>query len=537
MRRSGLGGPAFSFWAKAAGAVALVAAADLVFYDHRLGAAVGGFALLCALVTAGLSPALRRNRAALFALAAAVLLAAAMIDRPTLVGWLLFWIALTSAVLLPRSSLPASMVGWARRLALHGILSMAAPLRDWLALKRLRGGEGRPGWRTLLSVAVLPLGGGAVFLALFAAANPIIGDALARLRLPSLDLPRAVFWLFCAVVAWATLRPPRRLRSWAFKLARPAPKTASTPAHLSVAGVTLALIVFNALFALENGLDLAFLWSGAGLPDGLTLAQYAHRGAYPLVATALLAGTFSLFFLREGSASAAQPWARRLVGLWVAQNLFLVASSILRTLLYVQAYSLTRFRILALLWMGLVALGLALIGWRMLRGKSGAWLVNANAISCAAVLALVSVVDIGELAADWNVRHARDAGGRGAELDLCYLSRLGPSALRPLLALEREPVGADLHERAVAVRTRTAVRLREQQVDWHGWTPRAARRLAAVQAALGREAFAEPQPPAKRGCDGSRAPQSIAPKPPQSPPAPAVTAPTGAAALTRSAQP
>jgi hypothetical protein len=54
----------------------------------------------------------------------------------------------------------------------------------------------------------------------------------------------------------------------------------------------------------------------------------------------------------------------------------------------VQAYSLTRLRIAALVWMGLVGLGLVLICWRMLRGKSGAWLINANA--GAALLVLVA---------------------------------------------------------------------------------------------------------------------------------------------------
>ena len=71
----------------------------------------------------------------------------------------------------------------------------------------------------------------------------------------------------------------------------------------------VSLVAFNLIFALQNGLDLAFLWSGAPLPGDLTLAGYAHRGAYPLIATALLAGLFVLVTLRPGSAT-----ARRAVG-------------------------------------------------------------------------------------------------------------------------------------------------------------------------------------------------------------------------------
>src|SRR3990167_2584670 len=104
--------------------------------------------------------------------------------------------------------------------------------------------------------------------------------------------------------------------------------------------IAASLVLFNLIFALQNGLDLAYLWGGAGLPPGVTFAEYAHRGAYPLIATALLAGLFVLVFLRPGSATAANRPVRILVTVWVAQNLFLVASTALRTIDYLQAYFL-----------------------------------------------------------------------------------------------------------------------------------------------------------------------------------------------------
>ena len=48
---------------------------------------------------------------------------------------------------------------------------------------------------------------------------------------------------------------------------------------------------------------------------------------------------------KPGSSGARSPLVRRLILLWVAQNLLLVASSILRTLDYIDAFSLTRLRI------------------------------------------------------------------------------------------------------------------------------------------------------------------------------------------------
>src|SRR5262249_2391930 len=159
----------------------------------------------------------------------------------------------------------------------------------------------------------------------------------------------------------------------------------------STLSVLIALGLFNAIFAIENGLDIAFLWSGAPLPTGTTMAEYAHQGAYPLIATAILAGVFVLATLKPGSATAADPLIRWLVTLWVGQNILLVASSILRTCDYVETFSLTQLRIAALLWMGLVALGLALILWRMLTGRSARWLINANALAATIVLTVSTV--------------------------------------------------------------------------------------------------------------------------------------------------
>jgi hypothetical protein len=158
--------------------------------------------------------------------------------------------------------------------------------------------------------------------------------------------------------------------------------------------VTISLVAFNALFALQNGLDLAFLWSDAPLPEGMTLAEYAHRGAYPLILTALLAGGFVLVTTRPGTAIGESPLIRRLVYVWIGQNVFLVASTMLRTIDYIEAYLLTELRIEALLWMALVALGLVLICVRLSLGKTSAWLINANLAAAALVLAASAALDM-----------------------------------------------------------------------------------------------------------------------------------------------
>jgi hypothetical protein len=195
----------------------------------------------------------------------------------------------------------------------------------------------------------------------------------------------------------------------------------------------------------------------------------------------LLAGLFVLVTLRPESEMAEKALIRKLVYVWIGQNIFLVASTMLRTFDYIEAYSLTRLRIAAFIWMGLVAVGLILICWRIWRARSGAWLINANLAAALLVLGACSVVDLGRMSAAWNVRHAREAGGRGAQLDICYLAGLGPSALLPLIELEGRTANPILKERAGWARIAAMQELEAAQADWRGWTAVGARRLAAAR--------------------------------------------------------
>jgi hypothetical protein len=463
-----------SFIAKVILGFGLVALTDFLVYGHGVGSTLGGLvlALLAAAVATG-TIRLGDRRAAVAALIAA-LLGCALLERPTFFCLVLFGCALSVAVLSARAKAGDDAFRWFQRLAFNGLAATIRIPADALRLARVSP-FGRKGVARLLVTLVLPLLGGAVFLWLFALANPVIEKAFRSLFALDLelDVPRVILWGFVSIVVCGFLRP---------RLLRRTLKTPGCEGDLEVPGVnvasiTLALIVFNAVFALQNGLDIAFLWSGAGLPDGMTLAQYAHRGAYPLIATALLAGLFVLVALAPGSASSRNRTIRWLVILWVAQNLLLVASTALRTIDYVEVYSLTRLRIAALAWMGLVALGLVLICWRMLRGKSASWLINANVLAAGAVICACSIADLGSLAAAWNVRHAAEAGGQGAPLDLRYLEQLGESALVPVVRMERRNLPPGFRSRLACVRDTLTLNAEIKQSDWRLWTWRGERRL------------------------------------------------------------
>ncbi|WP_052309419.1 DUF4153 domain-containing protein [Novosphingobium sp. Rr 2-17] len=455
-----------SFAVKLLLAAALVILGDQLFLatDKEIGAlpiATFFLAQIVALMIA--RPAVRRDPRALFALAIATAMAVGMALKPNPITFLLFWIAVGVATLLPRTGRFDDGWRWFQRLVVLGFFAIPAPFidRNHGARAASQRGWHRPGLLGLLRLLALPLAGSAVVVSLFAAANPVIDRLLATFSIPLPDgttVWRMICWVMLLLVSWPLLRP---------RLARRLFGTFDGSGDWAIPGVStgsvlLSLAAFNLLFAAQNAMDAAWLWGLVPLPEGVSAAEYVHRGAYPLIATALFAGLFVLVFLRPGSATAQNRAIRRLVIAWIAQNLFLVASSALRTIDYIDAYLLTTLRISALLWMALVATGLFLILWRLLKQHSAAWLLNANLAVAGLLLCVCAFVDLGSIAAQWNVRHAREIDGDGAKLDLCYASSLGGSSLLPLLELEQSNAPADLRQRARWVRRDIMVQLQDE---------------------------------------------------------------------------
>jgi hypothetical protein len=471
-----------TFGLKAVVAALLVVLADILFFADLRGSTVGIFALVWAWLMPLAMPAMRRSKPALISLGLACVMGLILVDDPSLLGSVLFWVALSSAALLARRE-STDAIQLLVRLVIHGFLGLYAPARDIARVARLPRSNLRKSLLSLSAVLALPLAGGLVFVSLFAQANPVVAHLLGELAFAfptGFDGLRVLFWVAAFVAIWPSLRPTGS----AVRFHLVSTRDAITLPGVTLVSVTVSLCLFNLLFGVENLLDIVFLWSGAPLPAGVTMAEYAHRGAYPLIVTALLAGAFVLITAQPNSEIGRSPLIRRLVVLWIAQNLVLVMSSVIRTFNYIDVYMLTRLRVAALVWMGLVAVGLILICWRIVAHRSLAWLINAVAASALVVLLGASAVDLGSIAAMWNVRHAREIGGTGQTLDLGYLRELGPSALIALAELETQPLRPDFRERVAFIRQTIQGDMTMTQETPYGWTWRASRRLAAAQSTL-----------------------------------------------------
>jgi Domain of unknown function (DUF4173) len=426
-------------------AMACVALADWLFYDWQIGISLALFlGVLGAVAVAGNRVhATRAVQIVIAAIFAAGLLA--LIEDVNVLSVILSTLA-TALFVIVMTAQEISSWQWnlfeAAIAPLRGPFQLAGDLFG--ALQQMK--QQVPEWLRMGSLIawIVPLCVFTVFLSLFSSANPLIEHGLMQIDLRFLsnhsDLQRTLFWLLIACAIWPFIH--RRIRRAPVRKSEPFTAVAAEPSEfdylLGVQAMLRSLILFNALFALQTGLDLVYLWGGVALPDGLTYAEYAHRGAYPLIATALLAAGFVLIAMRPGGPAEQSRLIRPLVLVWTGQNILLVISSILRLDLYVAAYSLTYLRLAAFIWMMLVAAGLLLMLIQIILRKPNSWLVAAT---LALVLYGCCFINAPRLIASYNVEHSREAGGPGPNLDLRYLASLGSQAL-PVLETHMKEIPA-----------------------------------------------------------------------------------------------
>lgn len=281
--------------------------------------------------------------------------------------------------------------------------------------------------RSLVRGWAVPLGLGGFFALLLLAANPVAMEWVHRLGQVDPDLPdgeRMVFWLLLIPVAWTALSVSKMREQLSAQAPDALVKQGPAPMGLlNPASIARALVLFNAVFAVQTLLDMIYLYGGVGLPAGISYAEYAHRGAYPLVITALLAGGFALLCQRWITGA---PVLQALLVLWVAQNVALVISSEVRLSLYVEVYGLTRLRMAAAIWMGLVAVGLVMILWQVCAGFGNRWLLVRLSALGAGVIYICAWVSFDAVIAQNNLSH-------DVPQDRSYLCRLGDGA-QPIIA-------------------------------------------------------------------------------------------------------
>ena len=324
-----------------------------------------------------------------------------------------------------------------------------------LALRELFTGDRRAGAReharTALRLALIVAALLFVFGGLLRSADPIFASLVS---LPDLDVETIVSHLFlmgfCAWIAggWAygaLVESPTRLR---------APDR--FPLTLRALDLTTALGTLTVLFGAYVLTQLGWFFGGERFlhaTTGLTAAQYARQGFFQM---AFVVALVVPLLLATRAVLAPEPAiARRhtLLSLPIVVLLgAMILSAALRMRLYVHYYGLTTERLYTLVFMGWLAIVLALLATTVLRGQ-GRLFAGGSVISAIAILIGLHVAVPDLVVARVNL--ARAASGESkTPLDLAYLARLSgdavPLAVEATLAAptaqqRSDPFDADAH--------------------------------------------------------------------------------------------
>ncbi|MBT1182201.1 DUF4173 domain-containing protein [Bifidobacterium sp. CP2] len=216
--------------------------------------------------------------------------------------------------------------------------------------RRIGGAARKAGLAMLIGLPLL-----AVLLALLSGADMVFRYGLTRL-FGDFDVRS-----LCTHAAWTLLPLPFlfSLLAHADDTSDKAKASYAMRAGLRFDGAVTAIVLGMALaaYAVFCGVQFTFLFAGAGLPDGLTYAEYARSGFFQLLAVAAI--NLTMFGLAHTYARRTRTLVVMLVGLVGATGVML-ASAARRLLLYIAAYGLTWMRYAAGAFIGLLAVMLLL---------------------------------------------------------------------------------------------------------------------------------------------------------------------------------
>lgn len=435
------------------GIVLLTVVADVCLYDHPGGS--GAAILVLATLLGLLLAAPGRLRFVHSLLPLTLVLTACMVAWNC--SWLLSSVAVIStlafAIKLFRPEWSITEVAWAAPLAL-----LRAP---WRLLEHClhplghrvtsEAGTADKKTRIHLRVIFIPLSIVTLFFLIFIAANPVlekvstdITQRLGELLEPFFDifsLPRVLSWVGWLLVFALLLRPlyPSAVTDWLHQRE----ETLSPPADAASDGVEFmtALATFvcvNALFLAFNVMDAVYLYFKATLPEGISWAQYVHRGcSWLTLALVLSTMVIGVIFGRRLTFHPRSRTLRVWSYLWAAQNVVLTMGALRRLQMYIDYNGLTRLRLVGLYGILLVLVGLGVMVWKVGRSRNFLWIVRRYLLALWTTIVVLALTPRDLVCWRYNVDHVMRGNSR--PLALLTVQEMSPESYPPLIRLLDHP--------------------------------------------------------------------------------------------------
>lgn len=187
-----------------------------------------------------------------------------------------------------------------------------------------------------------------------------------------------------------------------------------------------ALMLFtliNIITLSVNITDIMYTWSMHSLPKGVTYSEYLHSGIFSLILSIVFAIIIILFYFRGAlNYYKSNGIIKALAYVWIIQNVFLIASTLMRTKMYVDTYSLTEKRVGVFIYLGLAVLGLVLCFYKIAFKKNNVFLLRKNMWAIYISLCCLSFIDWSYCISAYNIYRAKKSNN--FYVDASYMGEL-----------------------------------------------------------------------------------------------------------------
>lgn len=235
---------------------------------------------------------------------------------------------------------------------------------------------------------------------------------------------------------------------------RPRHTTLALRGHYRQAVITFVLL--NALLAVVNFTDLAFVWLPAQELSAATLSHYVHVGTWNLTISIGLAMLVVVYYFR-GTLNFLKnaPFLRPLARLWLAQNTLLALSVGVRNYHYIDAYGLAGGRVIVGFVLLLILFGLYTLLRKIDQQLTLTYLLQTNGIAAWLLLLAFSAVNWSGVITRYNL-----ATQAPEAVDWHYL-RNGLDNRNTFLILDHPDAALEMHKKTLSNYY--------QPADWRSW--------------------------------------------------------------------
>lgn len=170
------------------------------------------------------------------------------------------------------------------------------------------------------------------------------------------------------------------------------------------AGIVL-LSLLNLLILFFNYLDITTIWFNFSW-EGNMLKEFVHQGTWILVFSVIISALIALYFFHGNLNFYSKNRPLKILTLiWIAQNLMMTISVIIRNYWYINYFGLAYKRIAVFFFLALVIFGLISIIIKIVKVKNFYFLLRVNGLSLLAVLVISTLFNWGVVIGKYNFTH------------------------------------------------------------------------------------------------------------------------------------